>query len=180
MTTTDKGPKDGFTLAGSTSHLLHRAQQMAADAFSRAYPNDSLTFRQFAVLAAVAETPGVSQSDLVRATGIDRSTLADMIARMEKKNLVTREASKSDGRAKSVKLTGRGLKKLAEARPVAMKADEAILAMLPKGKQKAFVDLLEALQTAAAHAALIAPPEAGAPAKPKKISKKAVKKKPKR
>jgi DNA-binding MarR family transcriptional regulator len=182
MSTADKAvaKADSFALAGSASHLLHRAQQMAADAFARAYSDEGLTFRQFAVLAAVSEAPGVSQSDLVRATGIDRSTLADMIARMEKKNLLSREASKSDGRAKAVKLTGRGQKKLAEARPLAMKADEAILSMLPKGKQKAFVDLLEALQTAAEHAALIALPDAAPAAKTKKGGKKAVKKKAKR
>jgi hypothetical protein len=69
---------------------------------------------------------------------------------------------------------------LAEARPLAMKADEAILSMLPKGKQKAFVDLLEALQTAAEHAALIALPDAAPAAKTKKGGKKAVKKKAKR
>lgn len=153
----DRGRGEAFVLARSLSHLLHRAQQMAADAFARAYPDDTLTFRQFAVLAAVAESPGGSQSDLVRATGIDRSTLADMIARMEKKNLVSRETSKSDGRAKAVKLTAKGQRKLADAAPVARQADEALLGALPKTKQKAFVETLEALQAAAEAAALIAP-----------------------
>jgi len=160
-----------FLLSRSASHMLHRAQQMAADAFARAHKGDELTFRQFAVLAAVSETPGASQSDLVRATGIDRSTLADMIARMEKKNLLSRETSKSDGRAKSVKLTGRGQRKLAEASPVAAMADEAILAALPKPKQKAFIETLEALQEAAERAALIAANQNGVEKKTKKSKK---------
>lgn len=144
----DKAP--GYVLSQSPSQMLHRAQQMAADAFARAYgKGDELTFRQFAVLAAVAETPGASQSDLVRATGIDRSTLADMIARMEKKNLLSRETSKSDGRAKSVKLTNKGGRKLADAMPIAALADAALLEALPKAKQKGFVEVLEALQAAA-------------------------------
>jgi MarR family transcriptional regulator, temperature-dependent positive regulator of motility len=171
---------EGFLLTQSTSHLLHRAQQMAADAFARAYPGDDLTFRQFAVLAAVSETPGVSQSDLVRATGIDRSTLADMIARMEKKNLLSREASKSDGRAKSVKLTAKGQRKLTDAAPVAMQADEAILGALPKPKQRGFFELLEALQAAAEAAALIAASENGLEKRAKKGAKKAAKKRAKR
>lgn len=162
---------DGYTLSRSASHMLHRAQQMAADAFARAHKGADLTFRQFAVLAAVAETPGASQSDLVRATGIDRSTLADMIARMEKKNLLSRETSKSDGRAKSVKLTGRGQRKLADATPEAAIADEAIMAALPKAKQKAFLETLEALQEAAERAALIAANENNPSKKPKKLKK---------
>src|ERR1700741_522703 len=66
-----------FKLATSPSHLLHRAEQLATDRFSE-LGGDSITLRQFTVLAAIAEQPGLSQSDLVRVTGIDRSTLADM------------------------------------------------------------------------------------------------------
>lgn len=171
---------EAYVLARSPSQMLHRAQQMAADAFTRAYgKDDALTFRQFAVLAAVAETPGASQSDLVRATGIDRSTLADMIARMEKKNLLSREASKADGRAKSVKLTNKGGRKLADATPLAALADTVLLAALPKTKQKGFVELLETLQ-AAAEAALIESAENGKEKPKKKKAGKGGKKRAKR
>ncbi len=49
-----------------------------------------LTARQFAVLLTVEEDEGLSQTDLVNMTGIDRSTLADMIGRMLKKDLLRR------------------------------------------------------------------------------------------
>ena len=58
--------------------------------------------------AAIAENPGLSQSDLVRATGIDRSTLADMMNRMQKRGWVLRTASVSDARALSVRLAAAG------------------------------------------------------------------------
>lgn len=171
-----KAPAAGgetFALSRSASHMLHRAQQFASEAFIRAHAAESLTFRQFTVLAAVSETPGASQSDLVRATGIDRSTLADLIGRMEKKNLLTREVSKADSRAKSVKVTNKGLRKLSEAAPLAMVADKVVLDALPKAKQKIFLDLLSALQAAAEAATDSEPPMEKRAAKKaeKKVSK---------
>ena len=52
---------------------------------------DGLTQRQFAVLEAVSQKSGLTQTDLVRATGIDRSTLADLVSRMTTKGLLARE-----------------------------------------------------------------------------------------
>src|SRR5262245_20836336 len=70
-----------FVLAHSPVHLMHRAQQVAADKFAKR--NHPVNLRQFGVLAAIAAHPNASQSDLVRAASIDRSTLADMLKRLE-------------------------------------------------------------------------------------------------
>ena len=68
-------------LAESPSHLMHRALQLALDIYAEEAGPDGLTQRQFAVLEAVAARSGLTQTDLVKATGIDRSTLADLVAR---------------------------------------------------------------------------------------------------
>lgn len=141
-----------FRLSGSPAHLLRRAQQFSSDIFTKAGLADSVTLRQTVVLAGIAEQEGRSQADLVRATGIDRSTLADMMARMERKGLIARGAAAADGRAKSVKLTASGRARLAEAAPALRKADAALLAALPRNKRKAFSDTLAALAEAAAEA----------------------------
>ena len=133
-----------YRLSDSPSHLLHRAQQFAAELFAQKYEGH-VTLRQFAVLAAVEEQAGRTQVDLVRATGIDRSTLAEMIARMERKGLLARKKSSEDGRAKSVRLTGRGRSRLAEATPHAREVDLAILEALPKPKRRALLEILMAL-----------------------------------
>ncbi len=65
-------------LAESPSHLMHRALQLALDIYAEEAGPDGLTQRQFAVLEAVAARSGLTQTDLVKATGIDRSTLADL------------------------------------------------------------------------------------------------------
>ena len=99
---------DEFTLARSVTHLLHRAQQAAVNESAAALADKGLTIRQFAVLAALNDDDGQSQSSLVDVTGIDRSTLADMVSRMEKTGLVQRVKSKEDARAKAVSLTDAG------------------------------------------------------------------------
>ncbi|MFC6198205.1 MarR family winged helix-turn-helix transcriptional regulator [Ponticaulis profundi] len=130
-----------FSLDRSASHLLHRAQQFAAEQFEGLDGVD-ITLRQFAVLAAVREQEGCSQSELVKTTGIDRSTLADMVQRMEKNGLIERRQAKLDARAKSVHLTEGGRTSLESAMPMVQKADEAILSMLPKNRRRAFIGIL--------------------------------------
>jgi DNA-binding MarR family transcriptional regulator len=46
--------------------------------------------RQHAVLVAVSQNEGLSQTNLVEKTGVDRSTLADIVRRMLKKGLLQR------------------------------------------------------------------------------------------
>ena len=132
-------------LAASPSHLMHRALQLALDIYSEEAGADGPTQRQFAVLEAVSLKSGLTQTDLVRATGIDRSTLADMVARMTAKGLLEREKSAIDARAKAVRLSEAGQAALEAARPRVAAADKRIMALLPKGKRDGFLDLLAEL-----------------------------------
>lgn len=144
----DPAPDD-FRLSQSPSHLLRRAQQFASEIFLQAGLADGVTLRQSVVLAAIAEGAVGSQSDLVRATGVDRSTLADMIARMERKGLIARAAAVEDGRAKSVRLTAAGRARLDEALPAMRQADIALIAALPRNRRGAFNEALAVLAGAA-------------------------------
>ena len=102
----------------------------------------SITPRQFIVLFAVDEEEGLSQTDLVNRTGIDRSTLADMISRMIKNGLLARKRTAEDARANSVRLTAAGRRALKSAMPKAITAEKALLDVLPKTLQG---DLLKGL-----------------------------------
>ncbi|MEO1476237.1 MAG: MarR family winged helix-turn-helix transcriptional regulator [Pseudomonadota bacterium] len=186
MTNTSVGP-DGFSLGNSASHLLHRAQQIAAGRSADALRDAGITLRQFSVLAAISLDEGVSQSKLVDLTGIDRSTLADMAARMETAKLIKRVPSKTDARAKAVTLMAAGRKALAKAMPGVIAADEALLEALPKTRRDSFLGALAVLADAPADpepAAEPAPEPKPAPkaapakaASPKKKAEKPKKKK---
>lgn len=131
-----------FDTNTSPSHLLHRAQQIAADLHVAAFGTVGLTQRQLAVLSALGAKSGVSQTDLVLTTGIDRSTLAEMVARMEAKGLMVRAKSATDSRANSVSLTPEGEAALAEAVPKMIEIDRGVLALLPNSRRESLIDLL--------------------------------------
>src|ERR1700727_2312302 len=130
-------------------HLLHRVLQLALDYHAEASGAAGLTQRQFTVLAAAGAGDGVSQSDLVRATGIDRSTLADLVARMIAKGLLERERSSTDARANTVRLSEAGRIALVEGGKPAAKSDARLLDILPPKKRESFLKTLTTLAAAA-------------------------------
>jgi DNA-binding MarR family transcriptional regulator len=136
-------------LSQSVTHLLHRVLQLALDYHAEASGPKGLTQRQYTVLAAAGAADGVSQSDLVRATGIDRSTLADLVARMISKGLLERERSATDARANTVRLSEAGRAALTEGGKPAAKSDERLLDLLPPKKRESFLKTLSTLAAAA-------------------------------
>ena len=169
----------GRALEQSPSHLLHRALQLALDISAEETGPDALTQRQYAVLAAVAAHEGLTQTDLVHATGIDRSTLADLVARMIGKALIARERSSADARANTVRLTETGRAALAATGPRVAAADARILKLLPPRKRDTFLSVLHEMGRAeispAASEAAVKAPKAKKKKKTKVKAAKAVK-----
>jgi DNA-binding MarR family transcriptional regulator len=130
-------------LARSPIHMLHRAGQCAGDIFNGEMKEGDLTPRQYAVLITVAGNEGLSQTGLVERTGIDRSTLADIVRRMLKKGLLQRRRTKEDARAYAVKLTEEGRRLIKVADPISRRVDERILEALSPKQRDQFLDDLE-------------------------------------
>ena len=171
-----KGSKTVGPLATSPSHLMHRALQLALDIYAEETGPDGLTQRQFAVLEAASLKSGLTQTELVRMTGIDRSTLADLVTRMTAKGLLERERSTLDARAKAVRLSTEGAARLEAARPRVEAADKRIMGLLPKGQRDAFLNQLAELAAAADAAPDVAKAEAKAAKKALKAAEKETKK----
>lgn len=175
MVKSGKQARRSGSLAESPSHLMHRVLQLSLDIYSEEAGPDGPTQRQYAVMEAVSINEGLTQTELVRATGIDRSTLADLVARMTTKGLLSRERSVSDARAKAVRLSAEGQMLLESARPRVEAADKRIMALLPKGKRDGFLELLSELASAADAAPDQAKADAKALKKVEKESRKAEK-----
>jgi DNA-binding MarR family transcriptional regulator len=108
MTTT----KDVKQFSRSPSHLLKRAAQYSNLIYMGEVGKSGLTHRQFTVLLAVDANDGKSQTELVKLTGIDRSTLADLVARLLAQGYLQRKRTKDDGRTNSIRITAIGKKML--------------------------------------------------------------------
>ena len=153
----------------SPSHLLHRALQLALDIYTVETGPVAITQRQYAVLAAVAADEGLSQTGLVRATGIDRSTLADLVGRMIAKGYLERARSAEDARANVVKLGEAGRAVLEAATPRVEAADRRLMALLGGKRREPFIEALRRLAKAGEGGLL--PDPAPKPEKPKKLKK---------
>jgi DNA-binding MarR family transcriptional regulator len=168
-------------LNGSVTHLLHRTLQLALDYHAEAGGPAAPTQRQFTVLSAVSAAEGLTQNDLVRATGIDRSTLADLVNRLTDRGLLERARSATDARANTVSLSPAGRIALLDGAAAAAAADERLLALLSPKKRETFLKTLAGLAEIADEPTkprgAKTPAEKGesAPEKKKKKAKKAAK-----
>jgi DNA-binding MarR family transcriptional regulator len=123
--------------------LLHRALQCSADVFTRCVGAKGITQRQFILLIAVRTFEGCSQVFLEDRTGIDRSTLAEILKRLKKKGLINRKRTFEDLRTYAVTLTedGHGLLRSIDLAAI----DQRVLAALPPGRRQPFMQGLEAI-----------------------------------
>jgi DNA-binding MarR family transcriptional regulator len=99
-----------------TGHLLRRAQQLHVAVWLRDVCTET-TSVQFAALTVLDQRPGDSQRDLGRALDLDRSTIADLVARMVRRGLIERERDEDDRRRNLLQLTAAGRDELARLRP---------------------------------------------------------------
>lgn len=129
----------------SMIHLLHRASQRASEIFAIETRDFDLTARQYAVLTTIAHQEGLSQTDLVRLTGIDRSTLADVVQRLLRRGFIQRERTSQDGRTYAVTLSEEGRDLLDSIKPYARRADRTVLACLGDEDGKTAAQILSRL-----------------------------------
>jgi MarR family transcriptional regulator, temperature-dependent positive regulator of motility len=125
----------------SPLHLLHRASQRADSLFS-GHAGNSLTPRQFVVLQAVAEADGLSQTGIMAATGIDRSSTADLVRRLVSHGWLQRRRTKRDARLYSVRLTSEGRRAWSQAAPAVRATEDILLSPLAPAERAAFLEAL--------------------------------------
>jgi len=132
----------------SLLHLLKKVSRAAAGIYASTHHGDDMTQRQYVLLSCLTRNEGASQTLLVRETGIDRSTLAGMAARMEARGYIRRDVSPADRRARKLYLTGKGRRALQRLAPLMAEVDRRLLAALPASQRAVF---LSALKRLAAH-----------------------------
>jgi DNA-binding MarR family transcriptional regulator len=138
-----------FDLSEAPSHLIRRCQQFYGDLYAREAGGKELTKQQFTLLCALEQNDGATQTALVEITGIDRSTLAEMVRRMLEKGLLSRERTEEDQRANAVAISPSGRKALRAARNAADRAEKALLEALPLPERQKFVKALSQIAQAA-------------------------------
>ena len=127
-------------IEGSVVHLLHQATQVADGAFTRTVR--TLTPRQFVILKAVAASEGLSQTDVMVATAIDRSTVSSMTRTLVKHGYLARKRIKGDARTYAIRLTDAGRRVLDGAKPIAEKVEIGLMKRFSNAERNRFLNLL--------------------------------------
>jgi DNA-binding MarR family transcriptional regulator len=89
-------------------HLIRRAHQLSVAIFAEKTAAYDLTAVQFAMLNALIEEPGEDQITLAGKVAFDAATSGAVIARLEAKGLLRRDADPKDKRRKLLTATKAG------------------------------------------------------------------------
>lgn len=130
-------------------HLLHVAAQRADMLFAN--QRSPVTPRQYVVLAMLEGEGGTSQTDIVGTTGIDRSTMTDLVKRLVALGYVRRKRSRADARAYVIRLTDTGQKVLDASRRAAALTDEWLLAPVASRQRVRFLEELTRVAKGTSH-----------------------------
>ena len=126
-------------------HLIRRAQQIAVSIFLEECAPTDITPVQYAAMVALRDNPGIDATRLSALVAFDRSTVGNVLERMEGKGLVLRIGNKDDKRVKILFLSPKGATALKEVEPFVKRAQERILAPLALEDRETFMRMLSQL-----------------------------------
>jgi DNA-binding MarR family transcriptional regulator len=108
-----------------TGHLIRRAQQRHV-ALWQERVSAEVSSVQYAALSVLERMPGANQSELGEELDLDRSTIADIVSRLERRGVIERSAHVSDRRRNVLRLTDTGLAEVARLRPLVTEANSEL------------------------------------------------------
>ena len=127
-----------------TGSLVRRAQQRHL-AVWQSEVSTEITSVQYAALEILQRTPGVNQRQLGDELDVDRSTIADLVARMVRNELIERSDDPVDKRSYVLFLTAAGKKQLSILRPRVEEVERILTAKLTPRESVELRRLLAAL-----------------------------------
>jgi DNA-binding MarR family transcriptional regulator len=134
-----RGIKDFHSMPG---YLVRRTQQISTALFAEECAGYDLTAVQYAALVAIGLNPQIAATRVSRLISLDRSTLGNVLERIEAKGLVLRRTSPVDRRAKLLTLSPKGRKLLGDVEAAVQRIQERILEGLSSREQQLFLALL--------------------------------------
>ena len=124
------------------AHLLRRCHQISVATFLDICEEFEITAVQYAILTALKNYPGIDQINLAGLVSIDRSTMGNVLQRLENKKLVRKNFSPKDRRIRMVYITTKGSDLTDEMHPFVVKVQEEILNPLQDDEKEIFMSLL--------------------------------------
>jgi MarR family transcriptional regulator, lower aerobic nicotinate degradation pathway regulator len=130
---------------GKPCYLFRRIQQIAVAIFVEECKAYDLTPVQSAALVAIQTHPGIDATRLSAVIAFDRSTLGNVIERLETKRHITRKSGREDKRVKLLYMTKSGAAVLRKIMPSVDRAQARMLQPLKPGDRRTLMTLLSQL-----------------------------------
>jgi DNA-binding MarR family transcriptional regulator len=130
--------------------LLKHAQLHLAELTGPALAPYGIDGRELALLNALVDQDPLSQQEVARRLGIDRTTMVALVDGLEGKGLVERQPHPDDRRKNLVELTAAGRDTRGRATRASEDAERRFLAPLDEGDVKRLKEALRLLISAAA------------------------------
>ncbi|MEX1032109.1 MAG: MarR family transcriptional regulator [Cellvibrionaceae bacterium] len=141
----DPGELQLGILKDMIGYQLRRAQLRVQHNFAKRLEHTNVTPGQLSLLVKIKNNPGISQTALARANGIERSTLGEIIDRFEQNRWVDRRKHMSDRRAHALHLSPVGESFVNAIIPVALTHEAELTASWSKDEKTTLLRLLDKL-----------------------------------
>lgn len=125
--------------------LVRRLHQIHLALFAEECAPFNVTPVQFSILSVLQHQPDLDQGNLAYEVGVDRTTLANVVMRLESRELLKRTQGRTDRRLKHVRLTPRGQRLLARMQDAAQRAHDRTVEPLPPRQRAAFLGAMRKL-----------------------------------
>ncbi len=138
-------PVESGILTELVGYQLRRSQTALFHNFAKKLGESNLTPGQFGLLVKIKNNGGISQTELARTDGIERSTLGEVIDRFEERGLVERRKHEFDRRAYALYLTNEGEEFLQSVTPMVLENEREMTSGFTDGERQTLLDLLQKL-----------------------------------
>ncbi|MFD9540031.1 MarR family winged helix-turn-helix transcriptional regulator [Streptomyces sp. NPDC060022] len=135
-------------LSSHPGHLARRLQQ-AHHLLWNTMVSEEITSPQFAVLNALTAEPGLDQRTVGERVGLDRSTVAEVITRLLRRELLDKVRDPHDGRRFLLRLTDDGVRMHRRLAVRTARMNQVFLGPLSTDEQQLLFDLMRRVSDAA-------------------------------
>lgn len=114
--------------------LLNKAARIMREDVAESLKPLSLTFQEYVILRMIDHQIVDTQHELAIRNDIDRTTMVDLVDRLEERDLLTRQKDAQDRRKYKIAMTARGRKTLTHAKRLTEKAQKHLMAELSESE----------------------------------------------
>ena len=142
------GAAGDFDLDAQPGIAFRRLANLSHAMFLEMSGQSEITGPQLTVLVTLAQKGPQIQSEIGKAVGMDKNTIAEMLRRMETRGLVSRKPLQTDRRAVGISITAEGRRTAAALVTPAKDVGTALIAPLPPEYRPLFAKCLDILVAA--------------------------------